>query len=156
MDIFERLGLDEVRTRRELSTLDWQSGLTPVDIASELPALPADLFGDLEDGDIFHSLDQFIAALLGKLDTAPPDMATEGALSLGGPAAYGEPTAGWMVPTRDSTGGITSWTEAPDTGGGAVRATGERGTGPAPGAEPAADDQQEEPLYPEEYLDDLP
>ncbi len=156
MDIFQQLGVDERTVRRDLSTLDWQGGLTTVDIMEELPALPRALFGDLEDGAIFHGPDEVIAAMRGEVDRDAADMPVEGALSLGGPAGYGGSPTGKRVSAPSTNHGIGSGTDTGDTGGGNTAATGWRRPGTTFGEEAVEEEQEEEQNGPEEYLDDLP
>ncbi len=124
MDPFERYGLKERRVREDLVGLDWQGGLTASEIRQELPALPEDLFGDLEDGQIFHTPDEVIRAIRGEIDLDPGDFPVEGAESIGGPAGYGGSTTGRLVIRANSSGGIGSGTDTGDTGSGNTEATG--------------------------------
>ncbi len=156
MDIFRQTGVDEERVRHELSTLDWQGGLTTVDIMEELPALPRDLFGDLADGAIFHSPEDVIASLRGEVDPDAADIPSEGAESLGGPAGYGESSTGRLIRTPSTTGGVGSGTDSGDTGSGNTGATGWGRPGTTFGKEAVDEEQRDEEGSPEEYLDDLP
>ncbi len=148
MDIFQQLGVDEEMVRRDLSTLDWQGGLTTMDIMEELPALPRDLFGDLEDGAIFHNPDEVIASMRGKVDRDAADMPAEGAISLGGPAGYGASATGRLATNPSTSPGIGSGT---DIGG-----TGWARPGTTFGEEAVEEEQEEDEFGPEEFLDDLP
>jgi len=124
MDLFQQLGVDEDRVRRDLANLDWEGGLTTAEISAQLGALPSDLFADLEDGAIFHNPDEVIRALHGEIDLDPADFPVEGATSLGGPAGYGGSTTGRTVTRVSTSGGIGSGTDTGDTGSGSSEATG--------------------------------
>ncbi len=144
MDIFQRVGVSEERVRKDLSHLDWGRDLTTTDIMNELPALPVDLFGDLEDGEIFHSPDDVIEAMHGRLDMDPSDMAAEGAEALGGPSAYGPSPTGRLVRTPNTSHGIGSGTDTGDTGSGNTEATGWGRPGTTFGEEAVEEEEREE------------
>ncbi len=156
MDIFERLGVEERRVRHDLSTLDWEGGLTTTDILEELPALPRDLFSDLEDGAIFHNPGEVIASIRGEVDRDAEDIPVEGATSLGGPAGYAPSPTGRLLTPPSTSHGIGSGTDTGDTGGGNTAATSWGHPGTTFGEEAAEEEQEEEKNAPEEYLDDLP
>lgn len=145
MDVFQRLGVGEERVRHDLSALEWGNGLTTVDIVQQLPALPADLFADLEDGAIFHAPDEVIDAIHGQVDFDPADMAVEGAESLGGPAGYGPSSTGRLVRRPSTSGGIGSGTDTGDTGSGNTEATGWGRPGTTFGEEAIEQEEREEP-----------
>lgn len=145
MDIFQRVGVGEDQVRRDLSNLDWGRGLTTVEIMDQLPGLPIDLFGDLEDGEIFHGPDDVIRSMHGHVDMDPADMAAEGAESLGGPAGYGPSPTGHLVLTPNTSHGIGSGTDTGDTGSGNTEATGWGHPGTTFGEE-AVEEQEREDL----------
>ncbi len=124
MDLFQRFGVGEERVRRELGSLDWEGGLTTEEISAQLAALPEDLFGDLEDGAIFHNPEEVIRALRGQIDLDAADFPVEGAASIGGPAGYGGSSTGRLVTRASTSGGIGSGTDTGDTGSGNTEATG--------------------------------
>jgi hypothetical protein len=144
MSIFSRLRVSEERVRQELSGLDWRGGLTTAEIMAQLRGLPADLFGDLADGAIFHSPDEVVQSMEGQVDRDPGDMATEGAESLGGPAGYGESSTGRLVMTPNTSHGVGSGTDTGDTGSGNTEATGWGGPGTTFGEEAVKEDIEEE------------